>query len=300
MKYRELWKLCVDCIDAFDVLPPHSLITVDDHINNTLRDYFDLEPDEIVFVEEAVRGLFRYRQLAQGALAAYCDGLKRNKEDGTSLTLLAYLLVYRYDELGPVALRSLVYRSTSNSRIGEFVRFLVTREQLDRYCVPRWRAYYDDEYVENMIVQSLLKNKPSLDKHFIRWFDEKASGVHKGDDASLDENSPQTLTQGEKPKRRLIASSPKLSVSKRKKVQLPPAEIRELQETKPFEKFPAVKDQCTPWEVACVKGAKEGLRLFDAQPRSTQAKPWTARLPSHSTLFRPRIARQTSQCCWTR
>lgn len=303
MRYRELWKLCEECVETYDLLPKNACCTFDEHIEDILSSQVDIEPEEIVFVKEAAGGVFRYRRFAELALTAYCDGMHRNRQDYVAMYLIAYLLVYRYDEIGGVPFRQLIHKSTANNRIAEFIQFLLSSEMLEAHAIPRWRTCYDDGYVDKVIVGSLMRNKPDIEANVLSWYLEKATSIATGSGgAGMALNAADLGTTGaSQPTIRLRAQltqpkSPQFSSKKQQQQRaaasstshrqdlslLPPMEVREMLHTKPLPKLPRIADNCTEEERACVEAARRGEKLSTLNPVvKTQNRRREKEIPFH-------------------
>ncbi len=253
MRHRELWVLVVDILESYftrvkltsnvTTLPP------EDHLEEHLQDEGPLSANEASFVRQCVLGVIRHQPAVDGALCGFCDALKRNKQDRLSMYLIAYLMIFRYDELGGRFIRSLIDQSTSNIRLAEYLGYLLDRDMLEKFGVPHWTLHYDDVYVREFLIGNLMKKRQEASREVHRVYLEKATNAALSADdegEGADDQMPVPGLRGESPKRKVtIAVAPRLSVGGTRLrdlelAKIPQADVREMIFTIPPEKPPRV------------------------------------------------------------
>lgn len=249
MRHRDLWVLVIDILESYytRVKLTSNVMTLppEDHLEEHLHDEGPLSSNESSFVRQCVLGVIRHQPAVDGALCGFCDALKRNKQDRLSMYLIAYLLIFRYDELGGRFIRSLIDQSTSSIRIAEYVGYLLDKDQLETFGVPHWTLHYDDKYVRDFLMGNLMKRRVEVARDVHRFYLEKATNAALLEDADEDAEVP-ALRHESPPKRKVtIAVAPRLSVGggrlrDMELASIPQADVREMLHTIPPEKPPRV------------------------------------------------------------
>ena len=249
MRHRDLWVLVIEILESYflRVKLTSNVVTLppEDHLDEHIYDDGPLSANEASFVRQCVLGVIRHQPALDGALCGFCDALKRNKQDRLSMYLIAYLLIFRYGELGGRFIRSLIDQSTSNIRLAEYLGYLLDKDMLLKHGMPHWTQHYDDGYVTDFLVGNLMKHRQEASRDVLKVYLQKATNAALSNEEEGDEDSPVPGLR-ESPKRRVtIAVAPRLSVggTRLRDLELanvPPAEVREMAFTVPPEKPPRV------------------------------------------------------------
>jgi len=179
MKLVDVWALAEQCIVTFEAVPDTACVTEDEHIRDFLKPLLShrkVTEEEATFIRETTAGVLRYRPFLDATVAGYCAARKKNKQNGTSIAMLYYLCLFRFEELGPDAFRRIINKTLSNNRLAEMLELMLDEPALRAHVVPRWCGVFDDAYVENHVLGTLRIIGPEL-AEVAAYFREKASGV---------------------------------------------------------------------------------------------------------------------------
>lgn len=285
MRHRELWKLITESLEEFKSelalcvgSPLRTTPTPEGYIDDVIAHHHgNISSDEISFVRECFLGVLRYEHVCEGILQGFCDALKRNKQDRFSMYLIAYLFVYRFAEVTGRFLRSLMDKSTSVTRLAEYVGFLLDKEKMEQFAAPVLRSWYHDGYIAETIIGNIQRHHVEADRDVLQYWVRKATNPNMtqgsvtgaSDDDEQDESGGALAgTSGShaakstgSPSRSSIVSkaptvksnraptvavAPKLSQSSSRQRdlalrQMPPHEVREMLFTIPPERPPRIE-----------------------------------------------------------
>lgn len=285
MRHRELWKLIVESLEEYKSLlitPPPTGTTrpsAEDYIADQINSQYEISADESSFARECFLGVLRYEKVCEGILQGFCDALKRNKQDRYTMYLIAYLFVYRFAEVSGRFLRSLMDKSTSTTRLAEYVGYLLDESKMTQYATPVLRQSYDDEYIRRFVIGNIQKHHAEADRDVLQFYVSRATNpiqasqsiaAHSDDEDDEESRLPtahQSVAGGggksvggasaTSPSRRSVASmrsskaptvakAPNISqggTSRRDLAlrQVPPAHVREMLATVASPKPPAIE-----------------------------------------------------------
>lgn len=198
MRHRDIWTFIVETLEEYQtalrVQRQHSALRAssaqnapneppvgfpEDYIHDAMAEHpllsSSASDDERAFIRESFLGVLRYEPLCDSLLQAYCDAMKRNRQDRYTMFLMAYLLVYRFNECGGSLLRSLFDRATSPIRICEFLTFLLDHERMITFAKPILTKSYADAYVESFVLGgTLYTQRSAIARDVLAYFEQKA------------------------------------------------------------------------------------------------------------------------------
>lgn len=259
MRHRELWTFIVDALEEFQtilVTPPPTGTTrpsAEEYIDDQVSSQYEISSDETSFVRECFLGVLRYEHVCEGVLQGFCDALKRNKQDRFTMYLIAYLFVFRFAEVSGRFLRSLMDKSTSTTRLAEYVGYLLDEGKMTQYATPVLRKWYDDGYIKSFVIGNIQKHREEAERDVLQYFvskatnpiaqslseeeDEELLGEHGGQSTaggvSVTSPSRRSVTSIRSSKATTIPKAPNLSQSGARQRdaalrQVPPADVREM------------------------------------------------------------------------
>ncbi|EPY20095.1 hypothetical protein STCU_06690 [Strigomonas culicis] len=243
MKERELWELSTEAIQAYFTSQAGTPLTAEEAANEVIACCPAATEEEEVFVRECTVGVGRFEKLLEGLFHGYCEHLKRNTADRISLYLMAYILVFRYDELGFVKARQLFNKATIAPKIAEYVAYLVDIPALRESAFPFLKSFYGEEFLQKCVVAPLESVREEVSSGIVEWFRSKGTGTVAVQDTLHDADD-----MGESPTlRKEIQTN---YARPHPKPRLPPAEVREMAATRPEKRPPPVRTK--PGEVTGV------------------------------------------------
>lgn len=159
MKRRELLAACEHLIKTFDP----ARMTVDAHAAEALRELPDASASDRQFLQQVFYGTFRYRELLRPALARFlevCAGRGASRRDYTAALVLAYLAVFRLNELGAARFGALVTASAmAAAGAHALLSFLFDEDELTGELRSCWTRVLDPEFVDAEIIAKMRRSR---------------------------------------------------------------------------------------------------------------------------------------------
>ncbi|WAR22532.1 CFA99-like protein [Mya arenaria] len=171
MDHKLLLDHCVGVLDTFN----QEIHSVDDHVNQYLKDYGIYDEDEQTFIVEVFSGCVRYSNVMSVVVNGFYakDGKTALRSQQNLYTVLAYLALFRLDELGMANLRQFVRSQDINKMfktklVSPLRRWLPEleemvgqmREKIDNITKPRRKALTTTEIKPFKITQPRPKSVP--------------------------------------------------------------------------------------------------------------------------------------------
>ncbi|CAD2214682.1 hypothetical protein, conserved [Angomonas deanei] len=150
--------------------------------------------------------------------------------------LMAYLLVFRYHELGYDKIRKLFNAAGIAPRIAEYVEFLLNDKAVRSSAVPLWLHSYDREFLEESVLAPLQEIAPEATVEVVEWFQNK--GLPQVAQPIVSEENPTRDVKKRKEKNK----PPSAAEEGTRRTKLPPYEVREMAFTIPEPRPPPVKN----------------------------------------------------------
>ncbi|KAJ9467780.1 Cilia- and flagella-associated protein 99 [Diplonema papillatum] len=186
----QLWDVCERCIKTFNPAT-HS---VDSHASDFLekeRKASAIDGESEDFMRQVLYGTTRYRKVLECAVNKYSSAMRRMTDCFTSLLLIAYLALFRLDELGSAGFRLLICSSpVSHSRMAEFLSFVFSPAHAEDIFAPVWRTMYDDEYVDRVLVGHIKEHEPTIDAVVQSFLSPVAAGRKGNGEGSSTRRAP--------------------------------------------------------------------------------------------------------------
>lgn len=123
-------------------------VTLDAHIDESLRTLKIVDISDATFLRQAVYGTDRYNSLIKSTLAAlyhFCGGVVLRK-DRTTYALFTYLAVIRLLDLG-VGNFAMLVMSQPAQKMLPFLQFLFDPKHVEEDLSEEWLKMYDREFV---------------------------------------------------------------------------------------------------------------------------------------------------------
>lgn len=172
MKERELWDLTIETLEEFYGKPlEERTIPPEDLAEQVLQSCLSVTREELVFVRECASGLTRFEKLCEGTLAGYCQYYHRHKKSSYySMLLMAYIMIFRYREIGGHKIRELFLHSTNIGCIAEYLEYILNEEALKATAVPLWLQSYDIGFINSVVLESIRDINAEAKKDVLEYF----------------------------------------------------------------------------------------------------------------------------------
>eukprot|EP00744_Colponema_vietnamica_P009575 GILI01013603.1.p1 GENE.GILI01013603.1~~GILI01013603.1.p1 ORF type:complete len:813 (-),score=198.72 GILI01013603.1:149-2548(-) len=242
--------------------------------------------DVITFIGLLLDGFVRHYDVSKDLFEGYCAGMQRNHEDQVGMSFLAYLCIYRYNEvdfrgdsIGP-----LVFHVSARTRVVEFIQFMCDPELVAEHATKFWQAHVQDAYIEDFLAPTCCHNASALRMAILTPTErgETFSGSSKhrsslssGRKASLEEGRTNSETDDDEEgdlhnRLHAITATPESAghkpdqptVAPPRRPKLPPAGVREMKYTIPEKRAPVtVTNKASDAELRAVEAARHGKKL---------------------------------------
>eukprot|EP00796_Vickermania_ingenoplastis_P004186 gene4186-3024_t len=172
MKEKELWDITIEALETFYATLPHErTISPEETAEQLLKRCGAVAPQERVFARECAASLVRFEPLCDGALKGYCRHCHRHKKsDRFSMLLMAYIMIFRYKELGGQKVRELFYNCTDMGCIAEYVEYLLDIDAVMATAVPLWLQSYDKSFIDSVVLHNLREIRTEARRDVAEWF----------------------------------------------------------------------------------------------------------------------------------
>lgn len=156
MKRKELLAVCEQLIKSFN--PDRT--TVDAHADEALR---ALEPDDRLFAQQVFYGSYRYRELLRALLTQFlnANASRVSRNDYTKFMVVAYLAMFRLDEMGAPAFTALVGALEPTS-MHVLLSYLFDKATLQDTLKDEWTRLLDEDFVQQEIIDKMLRFEPEI------------------------------------------------------------------------------------------------------------------------------------------
>ncbi|BFZ01816.1 hypothetical protein BsWGS_04855 [Bradybaena similaris] len=157
-RYSQLLNHCAELLKMFD----QEMQSMEDHMESYLR-HHKIEDVDDTFIKEVFSGCIRHsgilKVVTEGFFAS--DGKRILRSSESELLVLAYLALFRLDELGMTHFRkfaSLLNRNTAY----KLFNFLFDETNLMTWMKDEWNKVYDSSYVQTHLLSPILRWLPEL------------------------------------------------------------------------------------------------------------------------------------------
>ncbi|CAH3015002.1 unnamed protein product [Porites evermanni] len=159
MNHKHLLSCCVEILDSFNPRI-HGVL---EHLNSCLATKQGLEESDESFVTEVFSGCVQYSSIMKVVVDAfYAEAGKTSlRSERNVYTVLAYLALYRIDELGIAHFRKFVLSHEAN-KMHRFFSFFFNEENIKTWMKNEWCKHYEHSYVQTTLVSPLLRWMPEL------------------------------------------------------------------------------------------------------------------------------------------
>ncbi|KAL5470882.1 hypothetical protein EMCRGX_G028929 [Ephydatia muelleri] len=207
--HRRLVLLCVKALSTFNA----QLDGVDTHLKSflALPECNLTDEADVTFVSEVLAGCVQFHQLIKAIVGGYYlgDGKTCLRADSNLYSVVAYLLLFRLEELGMGHLKKLI----GTQHIGKMHKFLkFFLDNLKGWIRDEACKLYDRHFLETSILSSVLNYELEL-QEFLHELSDKLSG----NDCSIRKIRPVTDTKPfslTKPRPRSVPTPEKIPVLK--------------------------------------------------------------------------------------
>jgi hypothetical protein len=151
MKRKELLAVCERLITSFN--PDKT--TVDSHAEEELQHY---ETSDRLFLQQVFYGTFRYRELLKPLLTHFFNhnSSKVSRSDYTKFMIVAYLAMFRLEDMGLSAFSSLVAALDPTS-MHVFLSYFFDEANLQGPIKSEWIHVLDQDFVQCEIIDKMLQ-----------------------------------------------------------------------------------------------------------------------------------------------
>jgi hypothetical protein len=170
MKFGDLIETATDMIKGYNPVT----MTVDSHADDFLSGLKNQY--EKVFLKQVFYGCVRYEEFFKVFCRAFFaeNSSQTNRKDATLYTIMAYITLFRLEELQVEDYRRLI-GSQDAVKMHVFMQFIFDAEALRRHCREEWIKLYDYTYIDDKIIGSIDRNLPNV-AEILGHVEKKATG----------------------------------------------------------------------------------------------------------------------------
>ncbi|KAK7198255.1 hypothetical protein NESM_000782800 [Novymonas esmeraldas] len=215
---------------------------VEDAVARELARHPPTSDEEAAYIRNCAFGLARFASLCDGAFQGYRDCHKRNGAHKPSMYLVAYLLIFQYRTLGAAVVREMLEGSMPTLRLCEYIDFLLSHEAVTHHAVPRWRAVYDDPFIQRHVLAPLATVAAEVTRDVVEWFRGQPTQptTNGGESPAADATAAAPAAAAVRVAA-AAAPTPPPALRPLTGPRLPPHEVREMAFTVPLPPFPRIK-----------------------------------------------------------
>ncbi|CAK4100082.1 unnamed protein product [Aphanomyces euteiches] len=157
MKRKELLAACESLVGSYDP----ALMTLDAHVDETLQDVGEADR---LFLHQVLYGCVRYKDVLNAFLTNFyqANSAKVSRNDYTKFLVLAYLAIFRLDDIGMSAFQGFV--SSQNPTAMHVLLSFLFDETAMKAIETEWMRLLDQDYVQSQLVDKLAKHKPAMEQ----------------------------------------------------------------------------------------------------------------------------------------
>lgn len=150
---------CVNVLDTYN----KDMQSVEEHVNKYLKHQAVRDESEQTFIVEVFSGCIRYSNILDVILNGFYakDGKNVLKSEMNLYSVLAYLALFRLDELGMAHYRQFV-KSQDLNRMYRFLSFFFDEDSLMTWMKDEWQRYYEHVFVQTKLISPLRRWMPEL------------------------------------------------------------------------------------------------------------------------------------------
>ncbi|KAH9499397.1 hypothetical protein Btru_003964 [Bulinus truncatus] len=158
-KHQQLLMHCAHLLETYN----ESSTDVEDHLKEYLNFSRIPDADDEIFVTEVFSGCIQHKSVMKLVVDGFYlrDGKNILVSNESYFTVLAYLALYRLDEIGVAHFRKFVDAMDINI-IYKFLNFLFDEKNLLTWMKDGWSTIYEWSYVETNLLSPLLRWLPEL------------------------------------------------------------------------------------------------------------------------------------------
>ncbi|XP_013094873.2 cilia- and flagella-associated protein 99-like isoform X2 [Biomphalaria glabrata] len=158
-KHQQLFVHCAQLLDTFQ----EKSTDLEDHLKEYIRSSRIQDVDDETFITEVFSGCVQHRPVMKLVVDGFYvrDGKNILLSHQNSFIVLAYLALYRLDELGVAHFRKFVDAMELNATY-KFLSFLFDEKNLLTWMKDGWSTLYEWSYVETNLLSPLLRWLPEL------------------------------------------------------------------------------------------------------------------------------------------
>ncbi|XP_062503642.1 cilia- and flagella-associated protein 99-like [Corticium candelabrum] len=176
--YRDLLDHCIEILTSYDA----ETTGVDSHAEHYVSAYLSvatLEESSVTLVTEVFAGCVQYSKLMQVVIDIFYarEGRNFKRHDAYVFKVLAYLAIFRLEELGMAHFRRFVNTQPTN-KMYKFLKFLFDEENVQTLLNDKWCKVYDRTFVHTHVVSSLLRWYPEA-QELVKQLHDKLMNVQK-------------------------------------------------------------------------------------------------------------------------
>ncbi|CAH3117094.1 unnamed protein product [Porites lobata] len=159
MNHKHLLSCCVEILDSFNPRI-HGVL---EHLNSCLATKQGLEESDESFITEVYSGCVQYSSILKVVVDAFYAEVGKTslRSERNVYTVLAYLALYRIDELGIAHFRKFVLSYEAN-KMHRFFSFFFNEENIKTWMKNEWCKHYEHSYVQTTLVSPLLRWMPEF------------------------------------------------------------------------------------------------------------------------------------------
>jgi hypothetical protein len=175
--YHDLLSRCVDILESYD---PETM-GVDTHTEIYLSSKLpsDYEESSVTLVTEVFAGCVQYNKLLQVVNDTFHskDGRNFKKHDAHLFRVIAYLAIFRLEELGMAHFRRFV-TSQPVSKMHKFLNFLFDEKNLKTLLNDEWCKVYDQTFVQTHVLSPIFRWHPEV-QELVKYLGGKLANIQK-------------------------------------------------------------------------------------------------------------------------
>ncbi|XP_032240106.2 cilia- and flagella-associated protein 99 isoform X1 [Nematostella vectensis] len=197
-KHKQLVASCVKLLDSFNPVIHGAQEFVDEYLSS----HKNLEEGDQVFITEVFSGCVQHTSILKVVVDAYYADVGRTclRADKNLYVVLAYLALYRLDELGVAQFRKFILSQESN-KMYRYLSFIFNKDNIQGWMKAEWCKHYEHSYVQTNLISPLIRWLPELQELVQKLEDKMANRQKERPSKPATEPEPFNLT---KPQPRMI------------------------------------------------------------------------------------------------
>ncbi|XP_043560051.1 cilia- and flagella-associated protein 99 isoform X1 [Chiloscyllium plagiosum] len=172
-------QLIIDVVHLLDQFDPQNQST-DHFVSEAAKNYQAQGEAERTFIVEVLSGCLQYKPLLNVVVSEFymLDGRNFLRSECNLYVVICYLAIFRLEELGLRHFTKIVNSQPAN-KMHQFLRFFFDSLNLTTWIKDEWCQIYDVAYVNQMLIDPLLRWQPDINNLIDHLANKMANRISK-------------------------------------------------------------------------------------------------------------------------